>query len=82
MAKSIEEKLAAIKVINEQKDKVDSVQQRMDLNPDTALLLTVDNIPIADLLSPLMQGQIKQLVKTSLQNKRNELVHQATQLMK
>lgn len=82
MLTTIEEKLAAIKVINEQKDKVDNVMQRMDLNPRKALQLTVDNIPVADLLSPLMQGNIESLIRTSLQNKRNELVHQATELMK
>jgi len=79
---SIEQKLSKIKAINEQKDKVDSVMQRMDLNPKTALQLTVDNIPVIDLLSPLMQGNIENLVRTSLQNKRNELIHQATELMR
>jgi len=82
MLKTIEEKLSAIKAINEQKDKIDNVLQRMDLNPNKALQLMVDEIPLDELIAGTMPQQIENLVRASLRSKRDKLMEQATELMK
>jgi hypothetical protein len=81
MYNTIEQKLSAIKAINEQKDKLDNILQRISLNPDKAIQITVDGQVINDLF-PVMMVNIQPGIILLLESKREELISQATELMK
>jgi hypothetical protein len=81
MYNTIEQKLSAIKAINEQKDKLDNILQRISLNPDKAIQITVDGQVISDLF-PVMMVHIQPGIILLLESKREDLISQATELMK
>lgn len=81
MLKTIEDKMSAIKAINDQKDKIDVVLEKIQGVKPAMLPLTVQDIDVTDLL-PNLNEKLLPLIQKGLQTKRQELIDQATKLMK
>lgn len=81
MLKTIEDKMSAIKAINDQKDKIDVVLEKIRGVKPAMPPLTVQDIDVTDLL-PNLNEKLLPLIQKGLQTKRQELIDQATKLMK
>lgn len=78
---NIEQKLAAIKKINDQKDQVDDIKQRLDLDK-AAMVITVNGIAIKSILPDTVDQELIPIVINRLKIKREGLILQAKELMK
>ena len=78
---TIDQKLSAIKAINERKEKIDNVIQRIQLFPDTAIEIAVNNIPLLPII-PNFAAALHDSVMTNLQAERIDLIAKAEELMK
>lgn len=81
MLNTIEEKLSAIKAINQQKDTIDVMLQRISLD-ENQFIVNIGGSQVKDLVSPETWQQLRTEVTAALTGKRDNLIEQAKQLMK
>lgn len=76
---STQQRLDAIKKVGNDKDVLDAIVQRIQLNPDH-LSVTIDNIPIERSV-PGLSDQLRPMVLEALNKLRDGMLKQAEELM-